>query len=67
MAGLMIKGRCDMRYCGKALEEVKVVEMMPRFFGINKRVCFGQRLIVSQVLEVLTAKAAGKELEKLTK
>lgn len=56
-----------MRYCGKALEEVKVVEMMPRFFGINKRVCFGQRLIVSQVLEVLTAKAAGKELEKLTK
>lgn len=67
MAGLLTKRRCDTRYCGKALEEVKVVEMMPRFFGINKRVYFGQGLIVSQVLEVLTAKAAGRELKKLTK
>ncbi|KAF2981588.1 hypothetical protein EK904_001050 [Melospiza melodia maxima] len=66
MAGLMTKGRCDTRYCGKALEEVKVVEMMPRIFGINKRVCFGQGLTVSQVLEVLTAKAAGRKLAKLT-
>lgn len=24
--------RCDMRYCGEALEKVKVVEMVPRFF-----------------------------------
>lgn len=34
MARLMANdlGRCDTRYCGKALEKVKVVEMMPRFF-----------------------------------
>lgn len=32
MAGFMTKGRCDTRHCGKVLEEVKVVEMMPRFF-----------------------------------
>lgn len=32
MAGLMTKGSCNARYCGKVLEDVKVVEMMPRFF-----------------------------------
>lgn len=33
-AGLMANDleRCDMRYCGKALQKVEVVEMMPRFF-----------------------------------
>lgn len=33
-AGLMANDleRCDTRYCDKALEKVKVVEMMPRFF-----------------------------------
>lgn len=56
-----------MRYCDKVLEEVKAVEMMPRFFGIDKRIYFGQGLTVSQVLEVLTAKAPGREREKLTK
>lgn len=36
MAGLMTKGRCDTRYCGKALEEAKVVEMMPSFLASTK-------------------------------
>lgn len=61
------KGKVWYEVFGKSVEEVKVVETMPRFFGINKRVYFGQGLTVSQVLEVLTAKAAGRELEKLTK
>lgn len=68
MARVMAKdfGRCDTRYCGKALQRAKVMEMVPRFFGINKTVYFGQGFIFSQFL-VVTAKASGMEPAKLIK
>lgn len=60
-------GRCDTMYCGKVFQKVKVTEMVPRFFGINKIVYFGKGFIFSQFLEVLTAKASGMEPAKLIK
>lgn len=60
-------GRCDTMYCGKVFQKVKVTEMVPRFFGVNKMVYFGQGFIFSQFLEVLTAKASGMEPAKLIK
>lgn len=68
MAGVVANdfGRCGTRYCGEALQRAKVMEMVPRFFGVNKTVYFGQGFIFSQFL-VATAKAPGMEPAKLIK